>query len=221
MGIFERIKDLVKSNINDLIDKAEDPEKMLKQIIIDMEQGLDKSVQGLAETMASEKQMARQRDAAMAQSADWENKAKMALGKGDQELAKKALANKLKSDGNVKQYEQMHATLAAQVQTLRTQVEELKAKIEEARGKQAVLAARAQVADTQKQFAKTMGGTDSKSAFAKMDKMEKKIEQKEAEAQAYTELNGGPAADDPFKAMEQESAVDAELQRLMAEMDKK
>jgi phage shock protein A len=220
MGIFERIKDLVKSNINDLIDKAEDPEKMLKQIIIDMEQGLDKAVEGLAQTMASEKQMARQLEAARQQSADWEAKAKLALGKGEQELAKQAVANKLKSDGNVQQYEKMHATLAAQVQTMRVQVDELKAKIEEARGKQAMLTARAQMADTQKQFAKSMSGTDSKSAFAKMEKMERKIEQSEAEAQAYAELNGAQKADDPFKKLESDSAVDAEMQRLMAEMNK-
>lgn len=220
MGIFERIKDLVKSNINDLIDKAEDPEKMLKQIIIDMEQGLDKSVEGLAQTMASEKQMARQLETARQQSADWEAKAKLALSKGEQELAKQAVANKLKSDGNVQQYEKMHATLAAQVQTMRVQVDELKSKIEEARGKQAMLTARAQMADTQKQFAKSMGSTDSKSAFAKMDKMERKIEQSEAEAQAYAELNGEAKADDPFAKLESDSAVDSEMQRLMAEMNK-
>jgi phage shock protein A len=220
MGILDRIKDLLKANINDLLDKAEDPEKMLKQIIIDMEQSLDEAVQGLAQTMASEKQMARQEEAAKAQSADWEAKAKLALGKGNQDLAKQALASKLKSDANAKQYADMHATLDTQVQTMRSQVEELKAKIDEARGKQAVLSARAQMADTQKQFAKSMGGTDSKSAFAKMDKMEKKIEQKEAEAQAYTEIAGAPAADDPFKKMEEDGAVDAELQRLMGEMNK-
>ena len=219
MGIFERIKDLVKSNINDLLDRAEDPEKMLKQIIIDMEQSLDQAVKGLAEVMASEKQMARQMEAAQKQSADWEAKAKMALGKGDQELAKQALANKLKSDDSAKQYGQMHSTLEQQVSAMRAQVEELKAKIEEARGKQAILTARAQMADTQKQFAKAAGGTDSKSAFAKMEKMEKKVEQKEAEAAAWSELNG-ETKDDPFKKMETESAVDAELARLMADMGK-
>lgn len=220
MGLFDRIKDLLKANINDLLDKAEDPEKMLKQIIIDMEESLDEAVKGLADAMASEKQMARQQEAAEKQSAEWEARARMALGKGDQALAKQALASKLTSDGSAKQYAQMHATLTGQVQVLKGQVEELKAKIEEARGKQAILTARAQMADTQKQFAKTMGSTDSKSAFAKFEKMEKKVEQKEAEAAAWTDLSG-ESKDDPFKKMEQDSAVDAELARLMADMDKK
>jgi len=221
MGIIERIKDLLKANINDLIDKSEDPEKMLKQIIIDMEESLDQAVQGLAQTMASEKQMARQEENATAQSADWEARAKLALANGNQDLAREALANKLKSDGNVKQYATMHATLESQTQTMRSQVEELKAKIDEARSKQAVLSARAQMADTQKKFATSMGGTDSKSAFAKMDKMEQKIERKEAEAQAYTEIASAPAAGDPFKKMEEDSAVDAEMKRLTDEMNKK
>ena len=210
----------MKANINDLLDRAEDPEKMLKQIIIDMEESLDEAVKGLADAMASAKQMARQQEAAEQQSAEWEARARMALGKGDQDLAKQALASKLKSDDTAKQYAQMHATLTSQVQALKGQVEELKAKIEEARGKQAILTARAQMADTQKQFAKTMGSTDSKSAFAKFEKMEKKVEQKEAEAAAWTDLSG-ESKDDPFKKMEQDSAVDAELARLMAEMDKK
>jgi phage shock protein A len=219
MAIFERIKDLLKANINDLLDRAEDPEKMLKQIIIDMEQSLDEAVKGLAQAMASEKQMARQMEAAQSQSADWESKARMALGKGDQELAKQAVANKLKSEGNARQYGQMHETLVSQTQALRMQVEELKARIEEARGKQAILTARAQVAGTQKQFAKTVSGTDSNSAFAKMEKMEKKVEQEEAEAAAWTELSG-ESDSGSFKKLEEESAVEAELNRLMAGMEK-
>lgn len=219
MVILERVKDLLKANINDMLDRAEDPEKMLKQIIIDMEQSLDEAVKGLAQAMASEKQMAHQQEVAEKQCADWEARAKMALGKGDQNLAKQALANKLKSESSARQYTGMHDTLVSQVQTLRTQVEELKTRIEEARGKQTILIARAQVADTQKQFAKSVGGTDGKSAFAKMEKMEQKVEQKESEAAAWMDLSGESKAD-PFKKMEEESAVDAELARLMADMGK-
>jgi phage shock protein A len=219
LGILERVKDLLKANINDLLDHAEDPEKMLKQIIIDMEESLGEAVQGLAQAMASEKQMARQQEAAEKQSAEWEARAKMALGKADEALAKQALASKLKSDGSARQYAAMHETLASQTQALRMQVDELKAKIEEAHGKQAILIARAQVADTQRQFAKSTGGADGKSAFAKMEKMEKKVEQKEAEAAAWTDLSGESKAD-PFRKMEEESAVDAELAKLMADMGK-
>jgi phage shock protein A len=221
MGILDRIKDLLKANINDMLDKAEDPEKMLKLIIIDMEESLGEAVQGLAETMASDRQMVRQQQTAEAQAAGWEAKAKLALSGGDEALARQALSSKLKCDANAGQYAGMHETLAAQVQTMREQVGELQAKIEEARGKMSLLAARAQLADTQMKFATSVGGAGTKSAFAKMEKMEEKVDRKEAEAQAYAELSGNPAQGDPFKKMEEDGAVDAEMQRLKTDLDKK
>jgi phage shock protein A len=221
MGILDRVKDLLKANINDLIDKAEDPEKMLRQIIIDMDESLDQAVQGLAQTMASDKQMARQQEAAEAQSAEWEARARLALGKGNQDLAREALASKLKCDANAKQYAEMHATLSAQVQAMREQAEELQAKIEEARGKMSLLAARAQMADTKMKFATSLDSMDRNSASAKMEKMEENVDRKEAEAQAYTELAGAPAAGDPAKKIEESSVVDAEMLRLMADLHKK
>ena len=220
MGIFNRIGDLIKSNVNDLIDKAEDPQKMVKQIIIDMEEQLAKTTQAMGQAMASERQVKKQLDTAREQSKSWEEKAKMALNSGNQELAKQALANKVKSDGMVKQYGEMDAKLEAQLNTIKQQVETLKSKLEEARSRQSLLVARAQMADTQKDMAKNLGNIDSSSAFAKMDKMERKIEQKEAEAEAFSEVAGVTEAEDSFEKMEKDQAVDAELQRLMAEMNK-
>jgi phage shock protein A len=221
MGILDRIRDLLKANINDMLDKAEDPEKMLKQIIIDMEESLGEAVQGLAETMASDKQMVRQQQTAEALATDWGAKAKLSLSNGDEALARQALSSKLKSDANAKQYAGMHETLAAQVQTMREQVGELQAKIEEARGKMTLLAARAKLADTQMKFATNMDGAGAQSAFAKMGRMQEKVDRKEAEAQAYAELSGKPAQGDPFKKMEEESALDAEMQRLKDDLNKK
>ena len=93
MAIFARLADLLKANINDLIDKAEDPEKMLKQIIIDMEEQLDKATQGLGTVMASERQIKKQLETAQADSKLWEDRAKTALKAGNQELAKQAVNN--------------------------------------------------------------------------------------------------------------------------------
>ena len=91
MGIFQRIGDVLKSNINDLIDKAEDPEKMVKQIIIDMQQELNKSTQALGKAASSERIAKKQYDDAARSASEWENRAKTALAAGDEELAKKAL----------------------------------------------------------------------------------------------------------------------------------
>ena len=221
MSIFQRLSDLLKANVNDMIDKAEDPEKMVKQIILDMDKQMVESTQALGKAMASERQIKKQYDDAVAKTKSSEDKAKMAITAGDQELAKKALAEKVKVDANVAQFQKMYETVSAQTATIRDQVEALKAKLEEAKSRQLMLIARSKMADTQKDLAKSLGGIDSSNAFNKLDKMEDRIEAKEAEAQAFSEIAGPDAEkDDPFKKLEQTSAVDSELARLMAEMGK-
>jgi len=219
LAIFARLKDLLSANINDLIDKAEDPEKMVKQIIIDMEEELQKATQGLGQIMASERQMRKQVEDAAAQSKMWEDRAKAALKAGDENLASQAVEGKLKADGGLKQYQQLHAELSGQVDTVRDQVNVLKQKMDEARSRQSMLVARSQVADARQSVAKATGGLDSSGAFAKMDKMEQKIARKEAEADAHSEISGlDVAQDDPFAKLEQQSAAQSEMERLKKEM---
>ena len=219
MSIFTRLGDLLKSNINDLIDKAEDPEKMVKQIIIDMDKELVKSTQALGKAMASERQIEKQLNDAKAKSADWESKAKAAIAAGDQELARKAVAEKVKADENVAKFQQMYDTVAAQTAAIKTQVEELKSKLEDAKSRQAMLIARSQMADTQKDLAESLGGIGSSNAFAKMDKMEERISRKEAEAQAFSDISGVSTASsaDPFEDLEKNQKIEAELARLMGQ----
>jgi phage shock protein A len=215
MAIVGRVFDLLKANINDLLDKAEDPEKMLKQIIIDMEEQLDKSTQGLGKIMASERSLSSQLQKAQADSAMWEQRAKTALQAGNEALARQALESKVKSDAMVAQYQKMRDEVSAQVNTAREQVNLLKSKLEEARMRQTMLMSRAQVAEAKGQIAHTLGSVDSGSAFAKMDKMERKIEEKEATADAVSEISGVSAQNnDPFAALEKQNSVDAELERL-------
>ncbi len=220
MAIFQRIGDLLKANINDLIDKAENPEKMVKQIIIDMEEQVRSATQSLGQVMGSERQAQKQLENAKKTSADWEAKAKLALQAGNQELAKKALANKVTVDSNVTTLQASYDNISMQVGELRNRVEILRSKLEEARAKQNMLIARSKMADAQKSVATTLSGTDSSSAFAKLDKMEQKIESKEAEAQAFSDMAGDTTfAKDEFKDLETNIAVDAEMERLLAEMN--
>lgn len=220
MAIFERISDLVKSNINDLIDKAENPEKMVKQIIIDMEDQLRKATQGLGTAMGSLNQVKKQLENAKEQSNNWQAKAKTCLEQGNEELARQALENKVKQDKMVVEYQEMSASMEAQVNEIKSQIDVLKQKLEEARSKQAMLVARSKMADAKSQMAKTLGNMDSKSAFAKMDKMEQKIEQKESQADAFSQISGvEDATNDPFAQMTQENSVNAELEKLKQEMN--
>lgn len=217
MAIFERISDLVRANINDLIDKAE---KMVKQIIIDMEEQLRKATQGLGTAMGSFNQVKKQLETAQEQSQVWQNKAKACLEQGNEELAKKALENKVKQDQMVTQYQEMTISMEAQVNEIKAQIDVLKQKLEEARSKQAMLVARSQMANAKSQMAKTLGNMNSKSAFAKMDKMEQKIEQKEAEAEAFSEVSGiQESENDPFAQMDKENSVNDELEKLKQQMN--
>ncbi len=222
MGIFSRISDIFKSNVNDLIDRAEDPEKMVKQIILDMQKELNKSTQALGKAVASERMAEKQYNDAVRRSADWEAKAKAALASGNVDLAKKALAQKVKADEEVATYKEMYETISNQTEAIRTQVETLKAKLEEAKSRQAMLIARSQMADTQKTLAQSIGGIDTNSSFDKFSRMEEKVARKEAEAEAFSEIagsNGMSASEmDSFEQLQANVKVDSELQRLMAEM---
>lgn len=221
MSIFQRMGDLLKANVNDMLDKAENPEKMVKQIIIDMEEQLRGATQSLGQAMGSEKQALKQLETARKTSADWESKAKIALQAGNQELAKRALANKVTSDSTIASFEASYNSISTQVAELKSRVEILRGKLEEARTRQNMLIARARMADAQKNIATTVSSTDSTSAFSKLDKMERKVEGKESEAEAFAEMSGDTTfAKDEYKELETNNAVDAELARLMAEMDK-
>lgn len=222
MGVFRRLSDLLKSNVNDLIDRAEDPEKMVKQVIIDMQTELTKATQNYGKAKASERLAEKKYLDAQKVSADWEAKAKAAIAAGNQELAKQALAKKVKADEDVVSYKEMYESISDQTEAIGNQVEVLKAKLEEAKSRQAMLIARSQMADTKKNLAKAAGGFDGSSSLEKFKRMEEKIERKEAEADAFTEIAGTDAdydLSDSFEKLESDAKVDAELQRLMAEMN--
>ena len=219
MAIFERLSDLLKANVNDMLDKAEDPEKMVKQIIIDMEAQVNSATQALGAAMGSEKQALKQLESAKASSADWTNKAKAALTAGNEELAKKALEQKTSVDADLVQFQAAYDSVSMQVSQLKDQVRQLKSKLEEARMKQNMLIARSKMADAQKSVSTSLNSTDSTSAFTKLDKMEQKVNAKEAEAQAFTEMaSESNSVADEFEALEKTAAVDDELAKLKAEM---
>jgi phage shock protein A len=221
MAIFSRLADLLKANINDLIDRAEDPEKMVKQIIIDMEEQLQGAVQGLGTVMASERQMKKQLEEAQAESKMWEDRAKSALKSSNEELAKQAVDNKLKVDVNVKQYQKMDTDVSTQLNILRDQVDILKKKLIEARTRQSLLVARDKVADARKEVSSAVGNLDSSGAFAKMDKMERKIAEKEAQADATFEVSGiDTEKNDPFVDLENQTAAENEMARIKEQLSK-
>ena len=222
MAFFERIADILKANINDMIDKAEDPVKMVKQLIIEMEEQVDEATRALGQAMGSQKVAAKELADAKAKVADWNDKAKLALKNGDENLARKALDIKVGLEAQVDQLQASYDGITAQVDKLKDQVQTLKMKLDEARARQNVLIARAKMAEAATNVATSISSATTESAFAKLDKLEKKIVQQEATAEAFTELHGGTVEQasvaDEFEALQHKDAVDSELERLKGEL---
>lgn len=222
MGIFSRIGDIIRANINDLLDKAEDPVKMVKQMVIDMQEAVTKATAALAQAMAQEKKLQRDYEKYVALSAEWENKALLALQAGNEDLARKALVKKNEAEQQAAQYKQMYEQAAQTTATLKQQVEQLKTKLDEARMKESMLIARSQAAKAQKEIAKNISTFDHSSIFSKFSKFEDKILKQEAEAQALTQLaEGSLSLDDEFKKLSSNSSVEDDLIKLKAKLQQK
>ncbi len=220
MGIFSRISDIFKSNVNDALDNAEDPEKMIKLMVIEMQESVNKATSGLATAMAQEKKLERDLDKYKAMSEDFKSKATQAMQAGNEDLARKALAKKAEADQQAAQYQAMFDSASAMTTKLKEQVDGLKAKLSEARLKESTLIARSQTAKAQTDIAKQIGGFDSNS-FAKFDKFEEKILKSESEAQAFAELSdSNKSIDDDFKLLTKNSQVDDEFEKLKASLNK-
>lgn len=222
MAFFERIADILKANINDMIDKAEDPVKMVKQLILEMEDQVDEATRALGQAMGSQKVAAKELADAKAKVADWNDKAKLALKNSDEALARKALDIKVGLEGQVEQLQASYDGITAQVDKLKDQVQTLKMKLDEARARQNVLIARAKMAEAATNVATSISAATTESAFAKLDKLEKKIVQQEATAEAFTELHGSSVEQasvaDEFEQLQHKDAVDTELERLKTEL---
>lgn len=217
MGIFGRISDIVKSNVNELIDNAEDPAKMMDQMIRDMQEQLREAKIEVAKAIADEKRLEQQVKQNQSQSKNWESKAMLALKKGDERLATEALKQKKTYDQLATsiqpQWEQQNALSGKLKDSLRA----LESKIDEARRKKEILIARQKRAEAQQKIHDVMTGLNDRSAFANFDRMEKKVMEIEAQADAAVELET-VSLDDEFKALEAGSGVDDELAALKAKM---
>ena len=211
MGMFSRISDIFKSNVNDALDKAEDPEKMLKQMVLEMEESVNKTTLAVANAIANEKSLERKIAKERASFAEWQNKAMQALSAGREDLAKAALEKKATAERNVADLQPIYVQAAATSVKMREQLEQLKRKLDEARSRQSTLIARSQAAKAQKQIAQSFSGVGS-DAFSKFDKYEGKIEKLESEAVAFEQLAGeNMDLDNQFKQLGSTAQVEADL----------
>ena len=222
MGLFSRFKRAVKSNINDMISRAENPEKMLNQLIVEMNEQLIESKKTVAAAIADEKKLERQIIQNREQAGEWERKAMLAVRAGKDDLAKEALLRKQEYDGTARQYQGQWEAQRASVEQLKVTLRQLQQKIEEAQRKKNLLIARAKRAEAQKRMQSTMSGMADTSAFEVFDRMAEKVERLEAEVDAMRELEGPEgreSLEQQFKALEAgESTADKLLEDLKAKM---
>jgi phage shock protein A len=217
MGLFDRIGRVVKANLNDMVSKAEDPEKILEQSILEMQEDLVQLRQAVAQAIATQKRSEQQYNQNQNEANRWQRNAQLALQKGDENLARQALERK-------KTFAETANTLKAsldqqigQIDTLKRNLVALESKISEAKTKKDMLKARISAAKAQEQLQGTLRGVNTSGAAAAFERMEEKVLMQEARAQAAGELVGSDL-ESQFNALEAGSDVDDELAALKAQM---
>ena len=221
MGIFDRLSTMIRSNINDLISRAENPEKMLNQLILDMKSQLAKAKQQVASAIADEKKLQADAEAERRQAEDWEKRAMLAVQEGRDDLAKQALA---RFNEHLQGAQTLHETWLkhrAETEQLKGQLRHLNDRIEEAKRKKNILVARAKRAEAQQRIQETMSGMSDRSAFESFERMTEKIEATERRAIAAAELNEEVSGDRlarQFEALEYKGSSDQQLLELKQRM---
>jgi len=219
MGLLDRLSSLLKSNINDLISKAEDPEKMLNQILVDMKAQLVKAKQQVASAIADEKRLRDQVDQEYRQAQDWEKRAMLAIQEGRDDLAKQALVRHGEHMGHGTTLEQTWEAHRMETEKLKNSLRDLNDKIEEAKRKKNLLIARQRRAQAQQRIAETMSSMSENSAFEAFSRMEDKIVSTEKRIQASAEIDeeftGDKLASD-FKRLEKSAGAIGVDQQLLA-----
>ena len=208
MSIFTKLSTVIKSNINDLISRSENPEKMLNQIILDMRDQLAKAKREVAAAIADERKLLASLDAEVKQMRQWEHRALLAVKEGRDDLAKQALVRQQEHKERASTLDGTWRAQAAETEKLKGSLRQLNDKIEEAKRKRNLLVAKQRRAQAQRRIHETMSGlsnTTNTSAFDAFQRMADKIDEQERESLAHQEVNealGPGTLEDDFKALE-------------------
>ncbi len=216
MGLFDRLNRVIRANVNDLISKAEDPEKMLEQALADMQEDLVQLRQAVAKAIASQRRTQQQYETNQAEANKWQQRAQLALKKGDESLAREALQRKKNFADTANMLAPQLEQQQQQVQIIKRQLIALESKIAEAKTKKDMYKARIRAAEANKELQESLGTVGTSDALAAFERMEDKVLELEAIGQAGAEL-GGFAIEERFAALEAGS-VDDELASLKAEL---
>ena len=205
MSIFTKLSTVIKSNINDLISRSENPEKMLNQIILDMRDQLAKAKREVAAAIADARKLRASLDAEVKEVRQWEHRAVLAVKEGRDDLAKQALVRQQEHKERASTLDGTWRAQAAETEKLKGSLRQLNDKIEEAKRKRKLLVAKQRRAQAQRRIHETMSGLSNTSAFDAFERMADKIDEQERESLAHQEVNealGPGTLEDDFKALE-------------------
>ncbi len=220
MGIFSRFADIINSNISALLDKAEDPEKMVRLIIQEMEDTLVEVRSTSAKVLAEKKELQRRINRVEEQVQDWQDKAELALSKDREDLAKAALVEKQKAAGLVATLNQELAVIDEHIARLKDEVGQLQDKLLDAKARQKTIILRKQTASSRLEVKKQLDSSKIDNAMLKFEQYERRVEGLEAQVESY-DLGNQKSLADEFAALEAEDAVNTELAALKAKIKDK
>lgn len=212
MGIFSRTRDIIAANFNDLLDRADDPAKMIRMIILEMEETLVEVRASAARSIADQKEMQRHVDRLDSLQADWADKAQLALSKGRDDLARGALVERKKAADMGDQLRSEIAVLADSLRAYEADIDKLQTRLREARSRQGAIAARLESAENRVRLRSLMTSERVDEALARFDQLERRVDYAEGRADALS-LNeaGKQTLADEIAALAGEDQIDAEL----------
>lgn len=219
MGVFSRIGDIVNSNLNAILDKAQEPEKIIRLIIQEMEDTLVEVRSGAVRTIAEQKQLERKIAGLIADQEDWQAKAELALSKDREDLAKAALQVKTRLAQDIAALRQRHEQIEIDLVKQSEDVAALQQKLADAKGREATLIARHKTASNRLKIRSSLYDERVTDAFARFEQVEKSLDILEGKAEVY-DIGRSRGAIDELVALEADHQVDTELAALKAKMGK-
>ncbi len=219
MGIFSRFADIVNANVSSLLDKAENPEKMIRLIIQEMEDTLVEVRTASAKAIADKKELTRKINSIEAQVIDWQQKATLALTKQREDLARSALIEKRKVEDVLSSLNTEYLLVEESINKLATELTELEAKLTETRARQQSLAIRQQTAQHRNQVKAHTYSEKTERAMAKFEQYERRVDELDAKADSYS-MGKTNSLEQQFEELQVQDDIEKELERLKQQMNK-